>query len=73
MAMKNEGLSDDEAHDHIWLFDSRGVIAFNRPEGGLDDHKLKYAKTLEPTKDFEHVVEVSNASAIIGNSSIFDL
>lgn len=69
MAMEQEGLSTDEAHDHIWLFDSRGVISPNRPTGGLDDHKLKYAKNVEHTKNFEHIVELSNASAIIGVSA----
>lgn len=66
MAMEAEGLSTQEARDHIWLFDSRGVISVGRPAGGIDDHKAKYAKSVEHTKDFEKVVELSKAGAIIG-------
>lgn len=64
--MEAEGLSTQAARDRIWLYDSRGVISVDRPTGGLDAHKLKYIKNVEHTKDFEKVVEMSKASAIIG-------
>ena len=69
MAMENEGLSTQEARDKIWLYDSRGVVSVDRPTGGLDPHKNKYAKKIEHTKDFEKLVELSKASGIIGVSA----
>lgn len=55
MAMEKEGLSKKEACSRIWLFDSHGLVSRNRPTNGLDDHKNKYAKDCEHTKEFEKV------------------
>jgi malate dehydrogenase (oxaloacetate-decarboxylating)(NADP+) len=69
MAMEQEGLPTKDARDRIWLFDSKGLVSIDRPAGGLDHHKLKYAKKVEHTKDFEKGVEISRASCIIGVSA----
>lgn len=64
--MLQEGLSEQEARDRVWLYDSKGVICVNRSTGGLDPHKEKYAKNVALTKDFEELVRMSKAGAIIG-------
>lgn len=69
--MMQEGLSEQEARDRVWLYDSKGVICVNRPTGGLDPHKEKYAKNVPLTKDFEELVRMSKAGAIIGMLTCF--
>ncbi|XP_043223699.1 NADP-dependent malic enzyme-like isoform X1 [Amphibalanus amphitrite] len=66
MAMEQEGLSSQAAHDKIFMVDSRGLIVKNRPEGGVTGHKVDYAKDMEPMKNLGDVVKKLKPSALIG-------
>lgn len=68
-AMQAEGLSLQEARDRIWMFDIDGLLAKNRPEGGLGGHKSYYAKDHKPLKDFHEVVREVQPSIMIGASA----
>lgn len=65
-ALENEGLSLQEARDKIWMVDIDGLLALERPEGGLDGHKKFYAKSHAPIKDFTAVVNELKPSVLIG-------
>ena len=66
MAMEQEGLSSEAAHDKIFMVDSRGLIVKNRPEGGVTGHKVDYAKDMPPMKNLGDVVKKLKPSALIG-------
>ena len=66
MAMEQEGLSSEAAHDKIFMVDSRGLIVKNRPEGGVTGHKVDYAKDMAPMKNLGDVVKKLKPSALIG-------
>lgn len=68
-ALENEGLSMQEARDRIWMVDIDGLLAFERPEGGLDGHKKFYAKKHEPVKVFADVVNEIKPSILIGKKN----
>ncbi|KAG5894491.1 hypothetical protein JTB14_029903 [Gonioctena quinquepunctata] len=68
-ALENEGLSLEEARERIWMVDIDGLLAFERPEGGLDGHKKFYAKKHQPIKDFEAIVKETKPSVLIGASA----
>lgn len=67
-AMKAEGTSDEEARSKIWMVDSKGLIVKNRPEGGLNEHKIKFAKSHVPIKTLQEVVNIVKPSVLIGQS-----
>lgn len=66
MAMKNEGTSDADARCKIWMVDSKGLIVKNRPEGGLNEHKEKFAQNCAPIRTLAEVVNVAKPSVLIG-------
>lgn len=66
MAMLAEGTSEEEAKSRIWMVDSKGLIVKNRPEGGLNEHKEKFAKTHAPIRTLQEVVETAKPSVLIG-------
>lgn len=66
MAMKQEGTSDADARDRIWMVDSKGLIVKNRPEGGLTEHKEKFARAHQPVRSLEEVVNIAKPSVLIG-------
>ncbi|XP_074041194.1 NADP-dependent malic enzyme b, mitochondrial [Leptinotarsa decemlineata] len=68
-ALENEGLSIDEARERIWMVDIDGLLAIERPEGGLEGHKKFYAKKHTPIKDFEAIVKEIKPSVLIGASA----
>ncbi|XP_050666864.1 NADP-dependent malic enzyme isoform X2 [Leptidea sinapis] len=70
MAMLAEGATEAEAKDRIWMVDSKGLIVKNRPEGGLNEHKEKFAKERAPIKTLAEVVDVAKPSVLIGAAAI---
>lgn len=66
MAMKAEGASEAEARGRIYMVDSKGLIVRNRPEGGLNEHKEKFAKDQAPVRTLEEVVDLVKPSVLIG-------
>lgn len=65
-ALENEGLSTEEARNRIWMVDIDGLLALERPEGGLEGHKKLYAKNHAPIKDFPAIVNEIKPSILIG-------
>ncbi|XP_059053647.1 NADP-dependent malic enzyme-like isoform X2 [Achroia grisella] len=70
MAMKAEGSSEADARSRIWMVDSKGLIVKNRPEGGLNEHKEKFAKDCPPVRTLEEVVDQAKPSVLIGAAAI---
>eukprot|EP01135_Chromosphaera_perkinsii_P003119 Nk52_evm8s236 gene=Nk52_evmTU8s236 len=68
-AMVEEGLSEEEARDRVWLVDSRGLVVKDRPKGGLTAHKLVYAHEHKPLEALEDIVKSVKPHAIIGVSA----
>lgn len=66
MAMKGEGTPEQEARCRIWMVDSKGLIVKNRPEGGLNVHKERFAQDHAPVRTLAEVVEVARPSVLIG-------
>ena len=67
MAMKKEGLSEQDACDRISLCDSQGLVTTTREDKrGKDPHKEKYAKNLKNSTDLAEIVEIVEPTAIIG-------
>lgn len=66
MAQMKEGLSQEQARERIFLFDSKGLVTTNRniPK---DPHKEKYAKDLKYLQDLEEVVDITKPTCLIGN------
>lgn len=70
MAMKAEGTAEAAARARIWMVDSKGLIVKNRPEGGLNEHKEKFAKERQPVRTLEEVVDIAKPSVLIGAAAI---
>ncbi|XP_063893782.1 NADP-dependent malic enzyme isoform X1 [Helicoverpa armigera] len=70
MAMMAEGTSEEKARSRIWMVDSKGLIVKNRPEGGLNEHKEKFAKDHAPIRTLEEVIDVAKPSVLIGAAAI---
>ncbi|XP_062127209.1 NADP-dependent malic enzyme [Drosophila sulfurigaster albostrigata] len=66
MAMKAEGLTDEEAKSRIWMVDSRGVIVRDRPKGGLTEHKLHFAQVHDPIDTLMEAVVKVRPNVLIG-------
>lgn len=70
MAMKNEGLSLEEAKKHVYLVDSKGLIVKDRPSGGLNEHKLPFAHEHAPVNTLAEAVEIIKPNILIGAAAI---
>ena len=63
-AMIEEGLSEKEARDRIFLFDSKGLVVSSRD--GLSPAKQLYAKDMESCATFLDAIETVKPTAIVG-------
>jgi malate dehydrogenase (oxaloacetate-decarboxylating)(NADP+) len=63
-----EGLSPQEAHARIWLFNSKGLVESSRND--LADFHKPYAHPHAPTRDFTGVIESLKPTAIFGVSTV---
>ncbi|XP_045461372.1 NADP-dependent malic enzyme-like isoform X1 [Harmonia axyridis] len=70
MAMKEEGISEQEARRKIWMVDSKGLIVKDRPEGGINHHKAVYAHPHPPVRTLEEVVKEIKPTILIGAAAM---
>lgn len=70
MAMKEEGVSWEDAVSKIWMVDSKGLITKNRKSGGITPQKSKYAKDHADIRNLEEVCEVIKPTVAIGAAAI---
>jgi malate dehydrogenase (oxaloacetate-decarboxylating)(NADP+) len=66
-AMRQEGLSAEEAKDKCWMFDTKGLVVTGRER--LEPFKEKYAKNYENLQDFAECIRRIQPTAIIGVST----
>jgi malate dehydrogenase (oxaloacetate-decarboxylating)(NADP+) len=67
-AMRQEGLSEEQARSRVSLFDIHGLIEPSRKD--LEDFQMPYAHARQPTKDFVTAIEAIGPTAIIGVSTV---
>ncbi|XP_076758889.1 NADP-dependent malic enzyme isoform X1 [Xylocopa sonorina] len=70
MAMKKEGVSEEEAKSKIWMVDSKGLIVKNRPAGGITEHKLEFARDDKPINTLLEVVKTAKPTVLIGAAAV---
>ncbi|CAF1315242.1 unnamed protein product [Rotaria magnacalcarata] len=66
IAMEREGLSVEDARKKIFLVDSKGLVVKNRPTGGLNEEKKRYAHELEPITPLSDIVDAIKPTFLIG-------
>lgn len=69
-AMIAEGVLESFARSRIWLVDSKGLIVKDRPEGGLNEHKQRFAHPHAPVKTLKEVVNIIRPTVLIGAAAI---
>ena len=70
-AMREQGLSDEEAKARCWMFDTKGLVVKGRPR--MEEFKKPYAKDFENLKDFAECIRRIKPTAIVGVSTTPDL
>lgn len=65
-ALLEEGLSLQQAREHCWFVDSKGLVESSRDN--LVEHKLPYAHQHPPCTDFLDAVRLLQPTAILGLS-----
>merc|ERR1719245_127337 len=67
---KESGKLPSEARKQIWLVDSRGLVFKNRPSGGINKIKEKYAHEWDggEIKDLDKIIEAVKGTALMGVS-----
>ncbi|CAF1476136.1 unnamed protein product [Rotaria sp. Silwood1] len=66
LAMQHEGVPVEEARKKIYLVDSKGLVVKNRPAGGLNEEKLRYAHEHEPINKLADIIKIIKPSFLIG-------
>lgn len=66
--MKADGIDEDEARRHVWLYDKNGLIQSERE--GLADFQQPFAHEHEAVDDFVKAIEDLKPTAIIGVSTV---
>uniref|UniRef100_A0A182X7Z5 Malic enzyme n=1 Tax=Anopheles quadriannulatus TaxID=34691 RepID=A0A182X7Z5_ANOQN len=70
MAMKRDGLTEEEARQRIWLVDSKGLIVKDRPTGGISGHKHLFAHEHAPVGTLLEAVRELKPTILIGAAAI---
>ena len=70
MAMVSEGVCEEEARKRVWLVDSKGLIVKDRPKGGLNHHKAKFAHAHPPVETLAEAVNILKPTVLIGAAAI---
>ncbi|KAL7021929.1 hypothetical protein ACKWTF_012072 [Chironomus riparius] len=70
MAMVREGICEEEARKRVWLVDSKGLIVKDRPKGGINHHKSKFAHPHEPVDTLAEAVNILKPTVLIGAAAI---
>lgn len=70
MAMMDEGTCEEEARKRVWLVDSKGLIVKDRPKGGLNHHKNKFAHAHPPVDTLTEAVNILKPTVLIGAAAI---
>ena len=66
-ALVEEGASLGDARDAVWLFDSRGLVVPDRPEGNISEDKARFAHSgVSPTTSLEAAVRAVEPTALVG-------
>ncbi len=65
-ALKSEGLSDREARQRCWFFDTQGLVTKQRAD--LAEHKKPFAQDHPPLNSFQDAILRFRPTAIIGVS-----
>ncbi len=65
-ALKSEGLSDREAQQRCWFFDTQGLVTKQRAD--LAEHKKPFAQDHPPLNSFQDAILRFRPTAIIGVS-----
>eukprot|EP01083_Nonionella_stella_P199766 732273_1 len=67
---KESGKLPGQARKQIWLVDSRGLVFKNRPSGGINKIKEKYAHEWDggEIKDLDKIITAVKATALMGVS-----
>ena len=65
-ALREEGMSTEDARKHCWFVDSRGLLVAGRDN--IAEHKEPYAHAGEFTADFLEAVKMLKPTAILGLS-----
>lgn len=66
--MMLNGMSNEDAHKRIWLFDSKGLVTKSRTD--LAGHKVLFASDDEFTNSFSDAIRTIKPTAIIGLSTM---
>ena len=66
-AMEHVGLKREQARNHCWLFDSRGLVTKDRTD--LEAHKHVYAHDAMPARDLLTAVKQLKPTVLIGASA----
>lgn len=70
MALMEDGLTEEAARKRIWMVDSKGLIVKDRPKGGLNEHKEKFAHEHDPVDSLLEVVKELKPTVLIGAAAI---
>lgn len=68
-AMVDDGLSEEDARERIWMVDVDGLLTKDRPKGKLEGHKKFYAKDHKPISNLEEIVAELQPTVMIGASA----
>jgi len=67
-AMKLEGLTDDQAHDQIWLYDINGLLESTRKD--LIPEQEPYAHQHAPSRNLVEAIDSIKPNILIGVSTV---